>query len=70
MMGLDGGTMPLWVKLCVLRLRAVTGSRLPRLVLALGLVSALGPALGACSKCAVPTWPQSAPQSCHSDSPQ
>jgi hypothetical protein len=54
----------------VLRLRAAAGIRLLRLVLVLGVVSALGPALGACSKCAVPTWPQSAPQSCHSDSPQ
>jgi hypothetical protein len=46
----------------LLRRRALHASAL-RAVAALCLVTALGLALGACTKCDVPNW--SAPRSCH-----
>lgn len=46
--------------------RRVAGGRVWRLVVALGF----GMALGACSKCDIPTYqPNRAPLSCHGDTP-
>jgi hypothetical protein len=47
--------------------------RIVRLLAVIGFVLGCGAALGACSKCDVPTWQpdQSAPRSCHATpSPQ